>query len=223
MREIAQDVWQLGGFPPHAINMYLAGDVLVDTGTRWAGKRIVKQLGARPLSLVALTHVHPDHQGSARMVCERNGVPLACHELDVPAMQGDGPMLPDTLLIRTFTRIWAGPSYPVARVLREGDRVGDFRVVHTPGHTPGHVVFFRERDRVAILGDLMNGMSLLTTWPGLHEPPAVFSTDLRQNRQSIFKLAELEPSLLCFGHGPPMRNTGQLSRFVQKLKDKTGS
>lgn len=222
MREVAEDVWQLGGFPPNAINAYLAGDVLIDTGTWWAGTRLLKQIGTRPLSLVALTHVHPDHQGSARMICERYQIPLACHELDAPAMEGTGPMLPDTPFIRFSKRIWAGPTHAVRRVLRDGDSVGEFRVVHTPGHTPGHIALFRERDRLAIVGDLMNGMSLLTLWPGLHEPPGIFSTDLAQNRRSIFRLAELEPKLICFGHGPPMRDTGQLGKFVEKLRNKYG-
>ena len=78
MRELAPTVWQLGGFPPHVINVYLIGDVLIDAATRWAGSRILRQLGDRKLSMLALTHVHPDHQGCARMLCERYSIPLAC-------------------------------------------------------------------------------------------------------------------------------------------------
>src|SRR5262249_12963344 len=80
MRLVADNVWQLSGFPEHYFNVYLAGDVLIDCATRWARRRIFRQLAGRSLSLVALTHVHPDHQGVARKVCETYGVPLACHE-----------------------------------------------------------------------------------------------------------------------------------------------
>ena len=80
---------------PTAINVYLMGDVLIDAATRWAGRRILGQIADRKLSMLALTHVHPDHQGVAKMICERFQIPLACHSADVPTMQGDRPMQPD--------------------------------------------------------------------------------------------------------------------------------
>ncbi len=217
MRELAPDVWLLAGFPPHAINVYLVGDVLIDAGTRWTGRRILRELGERRLSMIALTHVHPDHQGACRMICERFQVPLACHAADVPAMQGEQSMQPAGFMIRCSARLLAGPPCPVTKVLHEGDEVAGFRVIHAPGHTPGHLIFFRDRDRVAIVGDVLNGMNLLTTWPGLHEPPQFFSTDPNENCRSIRKLAELQPALICFGHGPPLRDMQKLERFVKKL------
>src|SRR6185437_16612330 len=126
----------------------------------------------RKLSLLALTHVHPDHQGAARTICQRYAIGLACHAADVPTMEGRQPIQPDNSFIRCSTRLWAGPPHPVARVLQEGDEIAGFRIVHAPGHTRGHVILFREDDRVAIVGDVLNGMNLATTWPGLHEPPA---------------------------------------------------
>src|SRR5438045_3591410 len=155
MREVARGLWLLSGTPRDLINVYLAGDVLIDGATRWARERVLRQVEGRPLRLVALTHCHPDHQGVARTVCKRFGVPLACHEADVPAMEGRSPMLPDNRLVRALSLLWSGPPHPVDRPLRDGDEVGEFRVVHTPGHTPGHVVFFRDSDRVAVVGDLV--------------------------------------------------------------------
>jgi glyoxylase-like metal-dependent hydrolase (beta-lactamase superfamily II) len=177
MRRVAPGVWQLSGFPPNAINIYLAGDVLIDAGTRWARRRICRQLQGRPLSLVALTHCHPDHQGSAKVVCEKFGVPLACHHADVDVMEGRRPMLPRTRPIFWSERHWAGPSHPVQRVLRDGDELAGFRVVHAPGHTPGHVIYFRESDRVALAGDVLANIHFLTGLPGLREPPKSFSAD----------------------------------------------
>jgi hydroxyacylglutathione hydrolase len=217
LRKLAADLCQFGGFPPHAINVYLIGDALVDAATRWAGRRILRQLGDRKLSMLALTHVHPDHQGIARLVCQRYSIPLACHAADVPSMEGRRPMLPDNVFIRCSTRLWSGPACTVDRVLQEGDELAGFRVYHTPGHTPGHVMLFRESDRVAIVGDVLNGMNLATTWPGLHEPPRFFCTDANENRQSIRRLAELEPRLLCFGHGPPLRDMKRFDRFLKRL------
>ncbi len=217
MRQLARNLWQLGGVPPNAINVYLIGDVLIDAATRWAGGRLRRQLGERTLSMLALTHVHPDHQGCARAICERYGVALACHAEDVPTMQGERPMQPNNRFMRLSSRICSGPAYPVARVLRENDEVAGFRVVHAPGHTPGHLILFREEDRAAVVGDVLNGMSLLTGLPGLHEPPTCFSTDPSENRRSIRKLAELEPRLLCFGHGPPLTDMSRFDRFLKQL------
>lgn len=217
MRQIAPDVWQLSGFPPDAINVYLVGDVLIDAATRWSARRILRQIGRRELSLLALTHVHPDHQGAAATLCQRYELPLACHAGDVPTMQGEQPMQPDNTFIRFSSRLWAGPPCSVAHVLREGDEVAGFRVVHTPGHTPGHITLFRDEDRMAIVGDVLNNMNLLTAWPGLHEPPPIFCTDAAENRRSIRRVAELEPRILCFGHGPPLRDMTKLDRFLEGL------
>ena len=131
---MAKDVWQLANFPPHFINAYLVEDTLIDCGTRWARWAIVSQLRRRRLRLVALTHCHPDHQGAARAVCETCKVPLACPEADVAAMEGRAPMEPDNGLLRFMRRMFGGPSYPVSRVLREGDEVAGFRVIHAGSH-----------------------------------------------------------------------------------------
>jgi hydroxyacylglutathione hydrolase len=217
MRMIADGVWQLAGFPRDVLNVYLVGDVLIDSATRWDVPRVLRQLRGRSLRLVALTHCHPDHQGAARAVCARFGVPLACHESDAPAAEGRGPMLPDNWLIRLGTRLLAGPHCPVGRVLREGDEVSGFRVIHAPGHTPGHVVLFRESDRVAIAGDLMANTDFLTGRAGLREPPTFFCADPALNRRSIRALAALTPAVVCFGHGPPLRNPRTLARFAAGL------
>ena len=216
MRELAPNVWQLGGFPPNAINVYLLGDVLIDAATRWSARRILRQLGDRKLSMLALTHVHPDHQGVAKMICERFQIPLACHAKDVRTMQGDRPMLPNNFVIREISFFWAGPPYPVARILHEGDEIAGFRVVHAPGHTPGHIILFRDEDRVAMVGDVLNGMNMATSWPGLHEPPGFFTVDAAENRRSIRRLAELGPRLLCFGHGPPLYDMKIFDRFLKR-------
>jgi glyoxylase-like metal-dependent hydrolase (beta-lactamase superfamily II) len=106
----------------------------------------------------------------------------------------------------------------VGRVLREGDDVAGFRVIHAPGHTAGHVIYFRESDRVALAGDLLANINFLTGREELHEPPRIFSTDHLQNRQSIRLLWSLRPSLVCFGHGRPLRDMTRLEKFVQAMK-----
>jgi hydroxyacylglutathione hydrolase len=214
MREIAEGVWQLAGVPRDLINVYLAGGVLFDAGSRWGRGRILRQLRGRDVRWVALTHCHPDHQGAARAVCDTFGVALACHEADVPAAEGKVPMEPRNWILRLGHRLLSGPSCPVGRALREGDEVAGFRVVHTPGHTPGHVVYFRDRDRVAIAGDVLANIHFATHRSGLREPPHFFSADPAANRRSARLLADLRPLVVCFGHGPPLRDADLLERFV---------
>ncbi len=220
MKQVAPGIWRLDENPPAVTNCYLAGDILIDTGRRWDRRRIFRELADQQISLVALTHVHPDHQGVADAVCRARGVPLAVHEDDVAAMEGTAPMNDpalDTLLTRFLTRLWQGPPRRVDRILREGELVGDFRVVHAPGHSRGEVIFFRECDRVAICGDVVRNISFLTLRSGLREPLAGLTYDMTENRRSIRRLAALRPALILPGHGPEIRDMNAFARFVDTL------
>jgi hydroxyacylglutathione hydrolase len=220
VKQLADGVYMLKGFPPNAINVYLVGDVLIDAATRQAERRIFKQISGRSISAHALTHVHPDHQGSSHAVCERLGIPLWCGEQDVPAMESPGGMVnpkAPAWLTRLQERYWTGPPHPVARVLREGDEVAGFTVLETPGHSPGHIAFWRESAKVLILGDVLNNMNVHTGIPGLNEPPSMFTADPARNRVSARRLAELRPALACFGHGAPLRDPGKLADFVARM------
>ncbi len=218
MRQLAPGVWRLDEFPRPLINVYLAEDVLIDAGRTWDAGRIRKQTAGLDLSLLALTHVHPDHQGSAKAICEERGIPLACHEDDVDAMEGRRPVAATSHpLAELYARLWAGPPCKVDRVLHEGDEVAGFRVVHAPGHARGEVIFFRESDRVAICGDVIRNISYLTLRARLDEPPADLTPDPAENRRSIRKLADLNPSLILPGHGPAVSDIAAFERFVSAL------
>jgi hydroxyacylglutathione hydrolase len=105
----------------------------------------------------------------------------------------------------------------VERHLHEGDEVAGFTVIDVPGHSAGHIALWREPDRVLIAGDVLNSMNLITAIPGLHEPPAIFTPDPVRNRESIKRIAALEPRVACFGHGPVWRDTGRLTAFAACL------
>lgn len=219
MKRVAEGVELLDGRPPYAINVYLIGDVLLDAATRRAGKRILRQLRGRAVSAHALTHAHPDHQGASHEVCQALRIPLWCGEADVPAME-DGQIAerqPDHPLNRLIDRFWTGPPHPVARALREGDEVAGFTVLDTPGHSAGHVSLWRESDRTLICGDVLTNIDTITGLPGLHEPKVFFTPDPTRNRASIRRLVALEPALVCFGHGRPLRSPEKLARFAARL------
>lgn len=220
MKRLAPGVERLGQFPRPMVNIYLVEDVLIDAGTTWDRRRVFRQIKDRDLSMVALTHVHPDHQGVARDVCLARDIPLAVHADDVDAMEGrvavSSEQIPNPL-VRRLQKSWEGPPHKVSRVLEEGDEVADFRVYHAPGHARGEVIYFRESDRVAICGDVIRNMSYATTLAGIREPPDFFTYDPAENRRSIRKLADLNPSVIIPGHGPEVKDMADFERFVEAL------
>jgi glyoxylase-like metal-dependent hydrolase (beta-lactamase superfamily II) len=222
MKRLADGVEQLAGFPPNAVNIYLVDGILFDAGTRFDRRRIFRELKGRELKAHALTHAHPDHQGSSRAVVDAFGVPLWCGLGDADAVaSGDlGSTMPPSLMSRVSAKMMGGSACPVARRLVEGDEVGGFRVMEMPGHSPGHVAYWRESDRTLILGDVVINMNLFTGLPGLHEPPTFFTPDPARNRQSARRLLELgaEPALVCFGHGPPLTDGKKLLAFIEALR-----
>ena len=220
MKELAPGLFQLRGFPPNGINVFLMGDVLVDAGTRHAAKRILRQLEGRTVTAHALTHAHPDHQGASHEVCTKLGLPFWVGERDADA--AEDPRLieerqPKTRLNRVISRYWTGPGHPVDRPLREGDVVAGFTVLDVPGHSAGHVAYWRESDRVLVLGDVLNNMNIVTGRTGLYEPKWFFTPDPERNRESIRRVAALGPDLVVFGHGPPLRDPGALAEFAAGL------
>jgi hydroxyacylglutathione hydrolase len=221
---IADDVWQLPLAPRDAINAYLVGDVLVDTGVKQSADTIAGMLEGRRISAIALTHAHGDHAGAMNRLAERLGVPVWCGARDREAAEtGRLVVAPAFRRARLTALANAAAGFegtPVARVLAEGDSLtAGFTVLDTPGHSPGHVSFWREADRTLICGDVFFNMHLLTTIPGLRQPPHLFTTDPAENRRSERRLAALEPSNAGFGHGPVLRGDAaqRLRDFVQSL------
>jgi glyoxylase-like metal-dependent hydrolase (beta-lactamase superfamily II) len=221
MNPIADDVWQLELLPRNAINAYLLGDVLVDTGVKQSAGKIARLLAGREISAIALTHAHGDHAGSMKQLASELRVPIWCGDADRPAAESGHVALSATLdrpgLSSIAQAVGAFPGAPIARTLAEGDQLAaGFTVLDTPGHSPGHLSFWREADRTLICGDVFFNMKLLTTIPGLHQPPSLFTPNPAQNRESERRLAALEPQTVGFGHGPVSRDNAarRLSDFV---------
>jgi glyoxylase-like metal-dependent hydrolase (beta-lactamase superfamily II) len=223
MKQLADGVWHLNTlFLPNSINAFLIEDVLVDAGTRRSGKGILRDLQGHEVSAHALTHAHPDHQGASHEVCTALDVPFWVGERDVAAAEDPsliGDRQPDHFMAQFFNRIFVGPGHPVARALQEGDEVGGFKVIDAPGHSAGHVAYWRESDGVLIVGDVFNNMDIITAIPGLTLPKNFVTPDPELNRRSAKKLGRLEPKLVLFGHGAPLRDTKKFVDFCAALAD----
>jgi hydroxyacylglutathione hydrolase len=211
MRLLAPGVWQLRGRPPNAINAYVVGDVLVDAGTPAARKRILRELEAVAITAHVVTHAHPDHFGSSHAVCDALDIPLWAGEHDAEAIETATPVPSDTAVGRLLAKAKMPPAHEVARRLREGDVVAGFEVLDVPGHSPGHIALWRAKDRTLVAGDVCFNV------PRLGPPPDFLTVDPERNGASMRKIAELEPALALFGHGPPLRDPDRLRRVAKTV------
>ena len=215
------------------VNIYFVGHpdstedwLLIDTGMPNSRNEILRAAvarfggGARPKAIL-LTHGHFDHVGSAVELAEHWQVPVYAHELEMPYLTGEQryPYPDDEVeggMIAKMSRYF--PNAPVdlcphIKPLPEDGSVphmSDWRWLHTPGHTPGHVSFFRDSDRALIVGDAFVTVrqdelyQVLTQNQQISGPPRYFTSDWEAARESVKRLAELQPSVALTGHGIPM-------------------
>ena len=213
---IAEGVWVVrGGFPARNMNVYLVRDgdgVLVfDAGIK-AMTNAVATAGAHlgGITRVVLGHGHPDHRGVAPGL----GVPVLCHPLEREETEGDGGRSYfdytklNPLARRVMPRLldsWDGGPVKVDGTVEEGDDVAGFRVIHLPGHAPGLIGLWRERDRLALVSDCFYTLDPQSGIKGdPRVPHAAFNQDTEQARASIRKVAALEPDAAWTGHADPV-------------------
>jgi glyoxylase-like metal-dependent hydrolase (beta-lactamase superfamily II) len=90
-------------------------------------------------------------------------------------------------------------------------------VLEVPGHSPGALAFWRQRDRVLLCGDVLANFGLHPRRPRLVLAPAMLSSDYGENRRSAYRLASLRPQLACFGHGFAVTDSGRFAAAVDQL------
>ena len=210
---VTEDIYRLVLPPRRFINAYLVGDVLVDAGLGLHGRGIVKGLSGHTVSTHVITHAHGDHVGGSRAVCDGLAVAAWCGAGDAPAIRAGKPVAASPV-----QALFRWKPVEVARELHEGDELGpSFTVLDVPGHSPGQIALWRERDRTLVCGDVFLNVGFYSTLAGLHEPPGLFTVDITRNRQAAGRLAELEPQLVLFGHGEPLRDPAKLRAFAESL------
>jgi hydroxyacylglutathione hydrolase len=237
LEQVAEGLWLLRGDFRKAMNIYFleepgGGVVMFDAGTKAMRKRALaaaEQLGG--CNRVVLGHAHADHRGSAPYM----GAPVLCHPDEVADAESDSwrapywnldllPWKPVQLLYeRVLLPRWDGGAVKIADTVIEGDEVAGFQVLHMPGHAPGLIALWRERDRVALVSDIVYLVDSGRLKPLAHGeasvPHPAWAWNHEKARASVRRLAALEPELVCTGHEEPLRGPG-LRATLERAADK---
>lgn len=234
---IAQDV---GWLPVSFVNVYFVGEpggswVLIDAGLPGRAKQITAAAAAhfgadRPPEAIILTHGHFDHAGSAWELADQWDVPIFVHPLEVPYLTNQSPYPPpDPTIggaIAFLSRFMPSRAFNFRGRVQPLDlgripHLPEWECIATPGHSPGHVSFFRRADGVLIAGDAFATMDM-DSWTGLISAKQVlarggapFNMDWDATQASVRKLAALRPTVAACGHGIPITDVDLPARLDQ--------
>jgi glyoxylase-like metal-dependent hydrolase (beta-lactamase superfamily II)/predicted ester cyclase len=230
--QIADGVWVVrGGFPLRTMNVYLLADgggvTVFDTGIS-AMSPAVAAAGARlgGIRRVVLGHADVDHRGAAAGL----HAPILCHPADRAAAESSESLreywdlskldLYGRVIYPRIFYVWDGGGLQTSGTVDEGDEVAGFSVVHLPGHAPGLIGLFRDSDRLALVSDCFYTLDPQTGLKGKPRVPhPAFNLDTEQARESMRKLAGLEPSVAWAGHADPV--TGDVRRELEAAAART--
>lgn len=228
LERVADGVWLLRGGRPKRMNVYFirdgSGVAMFDAGIAQMKGQVLAaghELGG--LTKVILSHAHVDHRGVAPSV----DVPVLCHASEQADAQADGGLhyqdlsklaVPARWVYPSLMRLWDGGAVDIADTLDEGAEVAGFEVVGLPGHSPGLIGLWRERDRLALVSDCVYTLDPQTGFKGrprvAHD---AFNLDSGEARRSIKKLAALEPAAAWPGHADPV--VGNVREQLERAAD----
>lgn len=234
--EIAPGVHGIGQRRGGRVHAFLIDDgqslTLVDTLFDTDARRVlaaIGRLGRTPADLtrIVLTHAHRSHLGGLAALKRLTGATVSAHEWEADIIAGERKAQPVTYRpMRPFRPWWRvyplqiglnlglAPHPPclIDRPLVDGESVGPLQVVHTPGHSPGHLAFYWPERRALIAGDA------IATYPEVSPGWATFNLNATRHRASLRRLAALEVDVVGVGHGEPItRNAAhELRRLAEQ-------
>lgn len=216
--DVVQGIYSLGGRAGAYVRAFVldAGDELLIIDTLFAdhAQPILDQIEAIGRSVadvkhIILTHGHRSHLGGLAKLADLSGAPVYGHEWEADIIAGQRPAQAVSWLPHSPIQ-----SYPfqlgnnlniskfapreVDHFIHEGDQIGPLTVVHTPGHSPGHLAFWWAEKKALFVGDA------IVTWPRFELGWRGFLLNPTQHRRSIHRLAEFDCEVMCTGHGDPI-------------------
>lgn len=191
---------------------------LIDTGAADSPDSVLEGalaemgLSFSEVDLILNTHAHLDHAGGNLEARQRSKAPIHVHAGDLAMVQSTevqvefhcGPLrvlgFPQEALAEREAHVRSNAGEPAGAdvLLKDGDKIDlgkgvALRVIHTPGHTPGHVAFLWEAEGIAFTGDAVQGQGARPgSYPYYFDAPAY--------RRSLTRIAAADPRVLCLGH-----------------------
>lgn len=179
-------------------------------------------IGRSPSDLadIVLTHSHRSHIGGVATLKRLSGARVWCHASEVAIVEGRQKPVPIALRplrplalypIRVMSYLPFAPHVPctVDRMPEEGQIIGNLRVLHVPGHTPGNLALLWKGRALVVADAILTWPRLGAGWPGFNADEALY-------RRSLWRLLSLEPEIVCVAHGEPIceRASEHLSTLV---------
>ena len=211
---LAPGVWRIplvGDF----VNGFMFRDAddqvtLMDMGLKPSGKKVIAALrwigsDVTDVTRLLLTHAHSDHAGGAAYVAEQTGLGIGVHADDAAFVRSGTVPAMGSRVGRLMSRLPGNgfAAVPVSEELSDGQVLpvgGGLRVVHTPGHSPGHASYLHEESVVLVTGDAIFNVRRLR-WP-----VRAFCSDFAMTKQTAHRLGELEYDVAAFTHGPEIKD-----------------
>src|SRR6478735_8732357 len=213
--ELVPGVWRIPTMYGDGINAFVLVDddgqaTIVDGGlpNKWgmvANALGYLDIGPDDVTRILSTHAHSDHAGGLAKLKTLTDAPVLAHREDAPYLRtGKAPEIDPRIRFRKYIQRWVSfPAVAVDEELEDDQLLpiaGGVRVIHTPGHTPGHISLLHEESGVLITGDAIHNwrgkIGLAMKW---------FGHDLDLQAKTVHKLGELDYDLGAFTHGPEMR------------------
>ncbi|WP_257349715.1 MBL fold metallo-hydrolase [Pseudalkalibacillus decolorationis] len=219
-KQISEHIWSLRTWMVIPIHVWVVveedGVTLVDAGISLMGKGIlnfIENLQAGPLKRIVLTHGHSDHVGAINTILKENSVPVFAHSIEFPYMEGELAYPGRKKPAQSIEKNVAQPLNVDANDSLLP--IGGLTPYLTPGHSPGHVVYYHTKDQVLLAGDLFTSKN-----GKLHRPIPMFTSNMGEAVKSSEIVRQVKPKRLEVCHGNPVINPADhLDTYIRKTAE----